>query len=311
MLYRKCRLLLLCLLFVSCNSPSLAADFKRGALQWQGIQRTYTYYIPENLDLSEPQPLMLVLHGLGADGNYAAENWGFTEIAQQQGHIAVFPDGLDGEWNDGRGKSFFFREHYEVDDVGFLSALITQFVESFGADATRVFMVGVSNGGMMTLRMGCEKSSQLTAIAPLLASLPKPLYKTCLPDKPLPVMMINGTKDDVIPFEGGAVMIAGERYGEVVSVHATLSIWQQRNACNISPVVAPMDEYKPNREAKGITSELYAKCGSGKAIQLYHIEDGAHSIPSFKHKRSVFKDVPLHPFNAAGDIWDFFKRYKK
>lgn len=311
MLHRKCFLLLLFLFFVSCNSPSHASDFKRGALQWQGIQRSFTYYIPDTLDLSQPQPLMLVLHGLGTSGSDAAANWGFTELAAQQNFIAVFPDGLDGEWNDGRGISFLFREHYEVDDVGFLSALITQFVENYGADAARVFMVGVSNGGMMTLRMGCEKAAQLTAIAPLLASMPKPLYKSCLPEKPLPVMMINGTKDSVVPFEGGTVTVANERYGEVVSVHATLSIWQQRNACDISPVVTPMEEYKPNRVAKGITSELYAKCGSGKAIQLYRIEDGGHSIPSFKHKRSVFKDTPAYPFNAAGDIWDFFKRYRK
>ncbi len=311
MLYRKCRFLLLPLLLISFQSSSLAADLKRGALQWQGIQRTYTYYIPDDIDLSTPQPLMLILHGLGTSGSDAAAHWGFTEVAQSNDFIAVFPDGLDGEWNDGRGISFLFHEHSEVDDVGFLSALIAQFVEKFGADSSRVFMVGASNGGMMTLRMGCEKSTQLTAIAPLLASLPKPLYKTCLPERPLPVMMINGTKDNVIPFDGGAVAVAGERFGEVVSVYSTLGIWHQRNACNISPVVASMDEYKPDRVAKGITSELYAKCGSGKAVLLYRIEDGGHSIPSFKHKRSVFKDAPRTPFNAASDIWDFFKRYKK
>lgn len=303
----------LCLLlsFLLYASPAKAARLRYGTIPLHNSTRDYYFYVPSKLEGKTDYPLLFILHGAMGNGKKAAENWGFMEVAEKEGFVAVFPNGLHEQWNDGRNAPFSNVDTSHTDDVGFLSGLIQTFITKYGADPDRIYMTGASNGGMMTLRMGCEASSQLTAIAPLLASIPENIYKNCLPDKALPVFMMNGSADKIVPPQGGDVMLGDRSYGKVSSIDSTINLWVMRNGCDAAPTVAPMEEYEPTRDAEGITAEYYTNCATGKAIILYLIDKGGHQIPSFKHRRSFFNFDGDEAFNAAAEIWDFFKRYKK
>lgn len=309
--YKTLIIALLIFLLLHC-ADATASRLRRDVLEWQGAERSYFYYLPDKLIGKANAPLLLVLHGAGpSDGDEIAKSWGFVEEAEKQGVIAVFPNGVDSQWNDGRGVSFRRGDNSGIDDVGFLSAIIDHFIRSFGADASRVYMTGASNGGMMTLRMACERPDKLTAIAPMLASLPENTYKTCRPGKSLPVMMLNGTKDDIVPYDGGAVTLFGHEFGNVVPVDRTVDLWVTRNACDATPIVEPQEQYKPEEEVKSITTELYTNCASGKPIILYRLEGGKHSIPSLHRRKSWFTFDNEGDFEAAKEIMRFFSQYKK
>ena len=66
-------------------------------------------------------------------------------------------------------------------------------------------MTGVSNGAKMSLRLGCELTDRITAIAPVIGSMPESLVSGCAPTRPIPILMINGTDDPLVPWEGGFV----------------------------------------------------------------------------------------------------------
>lgn len=317
MYFDKNKMLYLAIAFLCAGfffQPTCAAPtplLRHNTIAWQEKERSYYYYIPSRLKDQKNFPLMLVLHAVGSTGKDAAGSWGFLELAEKEGFAVIFPNAYYGEWNDGRNSPIVSIDNSDIDDVGFLSALIDRFVRENGADAARVYMAGVSNGGMMTLRAGCEISRQLTAIAPLLASIPGNIYKNCSPEKGLPVFMINGTADPIVPFEGGEVTLSGRHFGDVVSVRDTVDLWLEANICTAQPIYGKREEYKPTREAKAIATELYNKCASGNIVMLYILEEGGHSIPSFKRRRALVSFEQETDFNAAAEIWDFFRLYKK
>ncbi len=283
-----------------------------GSFQHYGATRTYYYFIPPHLNDATNVPVVLALHGGGrADGKDIAEQWGLVELARQEGFIAVFPNGMDAQWNDGRGVTFRRSSNSDTDDVGFLQRVITRFIRYHGADPDRIYMAGASNGGMMTLRMACEHPEMLAAIVPMLASLPENLYRECSPEKPVPMLMMNGTDDKVVPFDGGPIRLFGRDYGTIMPVRTTLDIWVHRNACERTPYIVPLEEYKPSREAEGIMTELYTDCASGKAVMLYLFEGAGHYIPSLRRRKSWFKGDSEANFSAATEIWEFVKHYKR
>ena len=139
-----------------------------------GVERSYYLHLPPAYKSSLKLPLVLVLHGGGkGDGLTPAKHLGFTSLADSNNFIVVYPNGIDGYWRDGRGYTHRGKRDTSVDDVGFISKLIDHLVRENKTDPKRVYVTGISNGGMMTLRPGCELSSKLAAIAPIAASIPK------------------------------------------------------------------------------------------------------------------------------------------
>ena len=148
-----------------------------------------------------PAPTILVLHGALSTASYAAENSGFGEAAAEHGFTAVFPQGIRKQWNDGREA-----QAAGVDDVGFLSRLVTALVGRGLADPKQIYIAGVSNGGMMTFRMLCEASELFAGAATVIANMPTRIGERCAPRKPLPVVMFNGTADPLIPYAAAPEM---------------------------------------------------------------------------------------------------------
>ncbi len=296
--------------FSSHAAQNKPIELQHAAITVNGVERTFYYHIPERL--GENYPLVIVLHSAKSNGKVVGENWGFLELSEKAGFGVIFPNGWYGEWNDGRNAPFRYKFlKHNKDDVGFLSLLIRQFEVEYKADPSRIYLTGASNGGIMVLRAACEISQQLTAIAPLLSSLPKNLKGKCSPKKALPVLMMNGTNDKTIPMDGGKMMVDREGYGELIPVYDTLDIWLQSNVCNYNPVYGKRDEFLAARKVKGIDTELYSDCNSGNVVALYLLKDGEHFIPSFKRRKmNTEYDKDESNFIAAKEIWDFFKQYR-
>jgi len=215
--YTKVRwnwLLLTTLLFLffmsSCSKDDVNADDKLGefntkTIQIDGLERTYHVYLPNNFNETNTTPMVLALHGGGGTGKRFERDVSagtLTEAAEERGMILVMPDGIDKRWNDGRTEHFGNDSMY--DDIGFISALIDKMIQDYGVDSDRIFATGISNGGIMSIRLGLDLSNKIAAIAPVTASMAK-VVESKVPNFPISMLLINGTADPLVPYSGGCI----------------------------------------------------------------------------------------------------------
>jgi polyhydroxybutyrate depolymerase len=214
-------------------------------------------------------PTVIVLHGAATTASLTAGWSGFAEAAARHGFAAVFPQGIFTVWNDGRRDGFA-----KADDVGFLRALVGKLVGRGIADPRRVYLAGISNGGMMTLRMLCEHPELFAGAGTVVASMPSLVGATCRIDKPMPVVMFNGTADPVVPYKGGTVGMTGN-YGEVWSAERTAAFLAWGNGCgrHVEHALGGSDG-----AAVTVTRLDWSACRSGRPVVLYRVEGGGHQV---------------------------------
>jgi polyhydroxybutyrate depolymerase len=216
-----------------------------------------------------PAPTLIVLHGATISADLTARWSGFAEAAARLGFASVFPEGIYRLWNDGRGDGLS-----TSDDVGFLRRLTEELITRGVADTARIFLAGISNGGMMTLRMLCEAPELYAGAATVIASMPAEAGADCRLKKPMPVVMFNGTADPLVPYGGGGVGLAGTR-GNVWAAEDTAQFIAQANGCT-GPALRPMA--RSAREAIRIVRLEWLQCSSGRGVTLYRVEGGGHQL---------------------------------
>lgn len=270
------------------------------------VAREYNVYVPSTLDPNQPAPVVIALHG-GQSSNIALQQRsGFDEIAEKEGFIVVYPNALQKNWNDGRPEGF--NPATEVDDVAFISNMITQLGEDYFIDPNQVFAMGISNGGGMAHRLGMELSDQVAAIAPVAISIPKALAEQKLdPEKPVSVLMINGTKDPAVPYNGNedGYVFLGKEAAATMSAQQNLQLWTAFNdgAVNRSRFVMPN-----TAQDKTITYGTNITANNGANVTLMTVVGGGHYLPGtapYLPERLV--GVAAQDFNGAQVIWDFFE----
>ncbi|UTV30124.1 alpha/beta hydrolase family esterase [Photobacterium atrarenae] len=303
-------LLIPCAATFAAQDTNLQLSFK--TITVEGAVRSFYLNLPPQHQTShESASVVIALHGGGrTDGDELAAQTDFHSLADRDGVIMVYPNGITAQWNDGREKTARrSREVMSADDVGYLSALIDHLVSAYRADPNRIFMTGLSNGGMMTLRMGCEASGKLAAIAAVIANMPMNLIDDCRPDTPLPVLLMNGTADPLVPWQGGHVGFRAKRMGQVASTDATLRFWLQHNHCDQPPNITAFADIN-TRDGSSVRRLRYPCHPAPLEVVLYSIEGGGHNFPG-----SQTPDLPrlLGPKNmdiqGAQEIWQFFIRH--
>jgi polyhydroxybutyrate depolymerase len=169
---------------------------------------------------------------------------------------------------------------------------------------------GFSSGGMMALRLICEAPELIAAAAPIAASFPVELARTCKAPRPTPVLVINGTADPVLPYHGGAVILGG---GKVLSTDETMRFLRTVNGCTDGASVRQL----PNTDGDSgstVSISSWTNCASAAPVMLYRIEGGGHRIPSRREEWPV-ADMVLgkmnHDFETAQAIWSFFQDKKR
>jgi polyhydroxybutyrate depolymerase len=233
-------------------------------------------------------------------------------LADREGFMVLYPNGMGilgflQHWNAGHccGKA----ADDQVDDVGFVAATIADVCGRFKVDRDRIYMVGFSNGGMLTHRFAAERGDLLAAAAPMAASIggrPSedfPEWRIPEPVRPIPIIVFHGLSDDDVSYEGG---VSRHRGGtrSYWSVEKSVQFWVTRNGC--SPQVVSKE-----LNAGSVLLTSWVDCKDKADVALYLIRDWGHVWPGSYFTADLAEGDPLRNFDAAEIIWDFFKSHRR
>jgi len=270
------------------------------------LERNYIVYLPQNYRETEQLPLVIALHGGGGKGESMDRLTGFDAISDKYSFIVVYPDGINKQWNDGRNDSHVNKS---INDVKFISLLIDTLKRRFNIDTNRVYVTGISNGGLMTFRLACELSGKITAAATVAASMPEDAAYDCSPVRHIPIMIIFGDKDPLVPYDGGEINLFGlVMRGRVIPARQSLSKWLKFDECDTTPSVSVLDKVKDDTKA---VKSVY-KGDYPDEVVFWLIEGGGHTWPggwAYLPERLIGRTS--QQFNASEEIWKFFEGKKK
>ncbi len=284
-------------------SPAVAGTATLVNIEHGGRDRRYHLHVPPHETNIVGMPLLLVLHGGGGNGEQAREATGLAEAGMRAGFVVVFPDGtgpMRGKlltWNSG-GIPVYAQEH-DIDDVAFLRAVVVDVQRKVPIDPARVFAAGHSNGAMMCHRLARQAPEVFAGIAAIAGAMN---FTAADAPSPIAVLMVHGTADDHVRFEGGAPRSSLGRAGDRVdaSVQAAVDYYVARNGLSGYPEVATDGKVK---------KETYAKGKDGKTtlpVQVIALDGGGHAWPGSPVKARLLADAAF-PFDAAAAIVTFFR----
>lgn len=290
------------------SSQQQDANTEVYTMQHGGEERSYLLYVPPGCKAGEVMPLLVVLHGGHGSGRQVMRWAGFNKIAEREHFLAVYPNGIERNWNDGRA-IMQYRSHSEnIDDVGFVAALLDHLVQKFHADPTRLYVAGISNGAMMTLRVAAELSHKIAAASSVCGSLPRNLLTAFKPSQPVPLLLMNGTEDPLVPWAGGDVHFGRKKLGQIVSTRDTIALWVSRNGCRVEPAVSLLADKNPGDGCK-VRQELYA--GRDEVV-LYEIIGGGHTWPGTSpYAPAWLIGKTCRDIEGSEVIWEFCKTHRK
>lgn len=250
-----------------------------------GLERTALVHVPR-VAAGRRLPVLIALHGAGGNGAAFEPYTGFSVLADDEGFIAVYPDAA------GRHPFWSINDHIpgEANDVQFISDLLDRVEAMLCVDADRVYATGVSNGAGMAVRLACELSSRLAAIAPIAGG-----YKSqppCHPDRPVSVIEVHGTSDAAVPYLGTPPHRAG-------AVQTFLADWRRRDVCRSTEQIS--------RVAPRVLRLQWSHCADGTAVEHLEILRGAHQLPG---------GVPPDPGQSASisapwEVWAFLRSHRR
>ncbi len=271
------------------------------SLNFGGVSRSAIIYVPKSYSPSTAMPLVMSLHGSESDADGQQNLSQMNTAAENNGFIVVYPNGINKQWNDGR--VFSSGKTNGADDVGYIMKLIETVSGGMNIDSRHIYAAGMSNGGMMTNRLACEKTTTFAAIAVVAGALPTELQPNCRPSTKMPVIIMHGTSDPIVPFSGGA-MNSGR--GSVLSVADEIKFWANNNGVSSTP--SSISEM-PNTVADltTITKNTY-----GSTINFYQVNNGGHTWPGGPQYLPVaVVGRANQDINGTQVIWDFFKQFSR
>lgn len=297
------------------EQESVDHGLTRRSLNFKGLERIYRVYVPGSYTGKKRVPLVFLLHGGGSDGRRMDRFTGFNRIAEDEGLILVAPDGVGRHWNDGRVATGYKAHETDVDDVGFVSHLIDLLSVEFQIDTNRIYAAGISNGGMMSNRLGLELPDKLAAIASVVASLPEPLAQKSFKSQPMPVIIVNGTDDPLVPWNGGDVRVFRKSAGRVLSTPDTVQFWLKHNKCSPEPSTGQLPDNDPGDGIRVIKSEYHGGADGAGDVTLYALEGGGHTWhgprPLVQYLPPALIGRASKDFDATDVIWDFFQKHPR
>lgn len=223
-------------------------------------------------------------------------------LGDSVGFITVYPEGLYLHWNSGIGDNPGWPAP-NVDDVGFISKIIDSLISRFAIDTQRVYCSGMSNGGFMSFKLAAELSNRIAAVASVAGVMTTSTATNYLARRPVPVLMIHGTADPVVLYDGG---VAGW-----YSVSETMKFWITMNNCFVPPDSLALPDADPNDQST-VVRYRYRSSISSSEVQLLKVIGGGHTYPGSYSDWSSLGSGPTNgDINANNEIWNFFKRFSK
>jgi polyhydroxybutyrate depolymerase len=274
-------------------------------LHHQGRDRTYLLRVPD--EPAEAPPLVLQLHGRGIDAR-KLDGWTrYSALADEAGFVLAMPSAIDDIWNDGRYRGVEWAGHAEVDDVGYLLAVVDDVGRRLPIDPSRIYVLGMSNGATMAGRLAWEHGDRLSAIAQIGGTVAVDVMAQPGPVASLPVLEIHGTRDRGMPYGGGQAglwrLIDGRPVGSVLGVDDWARVWIERNGLAAVPsaeVVAP-----------DVSVRRWSSTASGPDVVFYRIEGGGHTWPGAPQAMPDFLGRMSPSLNASRTSWEFLAAHRR
>jgi polyhydroxybutyrate depolymerase len=224
----------------------------------------------------------------------------FDTLANSHGFIVAYPDGIKSHWNDTRRLS-------PADDVEFVRTLIAQLKRSHHVDEKRVYATGISNGGFFSVRLACDLTREIAAVAAVAATMPETLMPVCKPSAPISIMFMHGTQDPLVRIDGGVV---ARRNGRSVSLRKAVDFWRRVNHASELPSRTEL----PDRQTDGthVRRELYRNADDDVEVVTYTIDGGGHTWPGGVQYLPVsLVGRTSTNLDATETIWAFFSRHHR
>lgn len=286
---------------LSAGSPAaserIGAGTHRREIRVDGRARSYIVHVPASLP-EGPSAVVLVFHGGGGNAENARRMSHFDLAADRHGFVAVFPDGT-GRLRDrlltfNAGNCCGTALDTRVDDVAFTRALIEDLKRALPIDRQRLFVTGMSNGGMMSYRLACEAADLFAAVAPVAGANN---LEVCRPLMPVALLAVHGTADRSVKFEGGPTdpAIRLDTHDRVDrSVDESIRPFLDLARCTPPPVVTRSGE-----------AERRVHVCTGGAVEVLAVLGGGHAWPGGE-RGSNLGDAPSRTVDATEAIWGFF-----
>lgn len=293
----------------SAPKPHLAGSVERGALLQDGTKRSWVSYIPAT---SADRPaLMIVLHGSMGSGQQArAESFGydFDRLADQNGFVVAYPQGVEGNWNDCRVTQANSAKRRHIDEAAFLRALVQHQIREHRVDPSKVYVVGVSNGGSMAICLAMLAPDLARAYAAVAASVPTAKNLAATPSgQAVSILIMNGTDDPIVPWAGGEVVlwpVLASR-GTVLSTDASVAYFLGLAGLEGAPQVTHLADRDPT---DGTTVEVSLWTAPDRhRVALFAVQGGGHNVPQPAMHGMRLLGRSNRDIRAADEIWNFFQ----
>jgi polyhydroxybutyrate depolymerase len=215
------------------------------------VERSYLLFIPPGLTTEQAVPVMFAF--TWGTPSEMKTTTGFYRIAEKYGFIVVYPATLRGSWNNGTSGM------KDVDDYGFIEAILSELGSTVNIDPKRIYAVGASNGGEFVYRLACDMSDTFAAIAPVGSSMT--FDNPCEPTRAVSIIHIHGLADETHPFEGGGFM-------NFTPAEDGIETWVALNSCTDSVI--------QEGEGRGVMETIYSSCQDGAIVELITIDNLGH-----------------------------------
>lgn len=291
----------------------------------EGRKRFAQFYVPSKAKQAFAAgadiPLVMVLHGGNGRPGRARHVTGMDDFAEKYGFLVAYPSAWSNpdyprkdkkgrwlkarnrHWNDGRNDPTIPNQRDGIDDLPFIRALIDEAEAQYGADRKRIYAMGLSNGGFLSIRIACTDGGLFRAIAPVISLVPKSVADDCVRAGPVSMVMIAGTADPVIDFH------ARERRKRPVywlSGRASIDLWRRKNGC---PARASRQQELPDRlisDGSSAVMEDWQNCRSGATLRFYRVIGGGHTLPGREPFSRPHLGTSNLDFDATAHIVRFF-----
>lgn len=274
-----------------------------------GLTRIFRLYVPPDLPAKGRVPLVIVFHGGGGTARGIERLTGFSEMAERGRFIVAYPEGIGRSWNDGRETTATRAHRDHIDDVHFIAVMIDAISKTHRADPKRIYATGISNGAIFSHYLAANLSTRIAAIAPVDGGIPDPFDKRFNPEHPVSVLILQGTDDPLMPFDGGDVARGGR--GKIISTAAAVKKWVRHDHCARKVRTGTVPDNDPDDGCRAKWSS-WSSCRDRTEVTLYTLHGAGHTWPGGpQYLPQHFVGKVCRDVDATETIWNFFRRHAK
>ncbi len=286
---------------------NIQRNTKNESISLDGEVRNYKLYIPKSYyRKKEPVPLLINLHGHSSNPWQQLIYGDFRKISDKEGFIIALPQGMTYAASNQNYWNAYYKEGTH-NDSQFIANMINALIEEYRIDPKRVYATGFSNGAAMCIALACDLQDKIAAIAPVSCTRTSEFPAVCKNSKPIPVLMMHGTKDKFVKYEGGSLSV-----NEFIGVSDEIEIWKKRNQTIDIPKIDTL-AYADSKSTSTVVKESYTGKTNKADVILYKIINGGHTWPGSPRWAKLISGKLGHTnqtINASREIWNFFKGHR-